>query len=162
MRNNAYQWWVIHSSWSFLRASTKAETKLVCCMISNVYIDLTQEKKIYIRYGSYTDFSHIKKTLICASQYPWLTYRECNHDFYWLGERLFVAMFQPFLVTFFLVANIPPPSTITPGVENAGCWLSQIPLNVWPSCGQWNLNKRMMGCSPSINKHQVWLYLSFS
>lgn len=40
---NAYQWWAVNSSWSFLEASAKPETKLFCCMISNVYIDLVRK-----------------------------------------------------------------------------------------------------------------------
>lgn len=121
MRNNAYQWWVIHSSWSFLKASTKTETKLVCCIISNVYIDLTQEKKSYIRYESYTDFSHIKKTLICASQYPWLTYREYNHDFYWLGART-VCCYVPAIPCYLLSCCKHSP-TLYNHTRGGKCWM---------------------------------------
>ena len=57
-KKNAYQWQDINLSQNFLEASTKAEAKLVYCMIDKVYIDLTLEKKGYTTYGNYTSFSH--------------------------------------------------------------------------------------------------------
>lgn len=80
MRNNAFQWCAVNLSWSFLEAGTRPETKLIFCMIDTVCIDLAQEKKDYPRYGICTHLSHIKRTLICASQYPQLTCGEYSCD----------------------------------------------------------------------------------
>ena len=37
--------------------------------IDNLYIDLTQEKKDYTKYGDYTDLAHKKRSLVCPSEY---------------------------------------------------------------------------------------------
>lgn len=88
----------------------ETRNKIVYCTIDGVYIELAQIKDCN-RYRDYTGFAHKKRTLICPSEYPWLTYREYSPDFHWLGARTVCSLCHRHSLSPSSLLQIPPSHT---------------------------------------------------